>query len=376
MTATDSGKSGRRTISLAYSVADQSFDSTKSLGILNLSLQLGQALSRRAEVSRFDVFSNTSLHHWHSTLTGSAVSCFDSARASRLGRIAWDQTGAYAQAARSGVDWLVLPKGFASFMRRPPTRIATYVHDVMADYYRSHYPRSSSRLENWYFERSLRATLRYSSVIFTNSQFTREELLAKCERERRTPPPIVVAGIGFDARLPTEHATRDRIVVLASPWPHKRTDLAIEFMQRWQARAGADRVVDWVGRFPEGLPQPNITGWSYHTRLDEASYQRLLGRARVVVYVSEYEGFGMPPVEAVLHGACPVYSALPATRETMQASGAPFDNASFDSFEQAMTTAWTMETAEIQQLAHGLLDRHHWDRVAERVMCALVAATR
>ena len=62
-----------RVRSLAYSIADQNFVGTKSLGILNLSLQLGAELASRSDIQRFDVLSNSSLREWHGLFGGRAV---------------------------------------------------------------------------------------------------------------------------------------------------------------------------------------------------------------------------------------------------------------------------------------------------------------
>ena len=78
-------------LSLAYSVADQSFARTKSLGILNLSLQLAEALAARPDVGRFELFSNASFEAWHRRLEPREVRCFDHAAGGRFGRMLWDQ---------------------------------------------------------------------------------------------------------------------------------------------------------------------------------------------------------------------------------------------------------------------------------------------
>ena len=85
----------------------------------------------------------------------------------------------------------------------------------------------------------------------------------------------------------------------------------------------------------------------------------------------EYEGFGMPPVEAVLNGACPVYSDIPVTQETMGGAGAPFENASFESFAEAMNKAIRMEAPELEHAARGLTLRHNWALVADRIIGGL-----
>ena len=91
----------------------------------------------------------------------------------------------------------------------------------------------------------------------------------------------------------------------------------------------------------------------------------------MLVYFSDHEGFGMPPVEATLSGACPVYSLLPPTREAMADAGLPFSNTSFESFRDAMNRALKVSPEIISAWADELLARHQWSRVAERVMTAL-----
>src|SRR5271169_6432400 len=93
--------------------------------------------------------------------------------------------------------------------------------------------------------------------------------------------------------------------------------------------------------------------------------------ARVVVFFSEYEGFGRPPVEAVLAGACPVYSDIPATREVMSGRGCPFDNADYPSFAAALRQALAAPPAQLRVWAEELLALHNWDAVASRVVAAL-----
>ena len=166
-------------LSLVYSVADQNFAHTKSQGILNLSLQLGEALGSRSEIERFDVFSNSSLREWNDRLAGRSIRCFDRAGGTRAGRILWDQWHVYRRAVEHRGHWLFLPKGFASFCQTPRIKVAAYVHDVIGEWYRQRYPNAASPPEAWYFRHSLLATVRHASVIFTNSHFTRSEVLAR-----------------------------------------------------------------------------------------------------------------------------------------------------------------------------------------------------
>jgi len=156
--------------------------------------------------------------------------------------------------------------------------------------------------------------------------------------------------------------------------PHKLTRRAVELLSRWQRDNSFAEQMHWVGSFPERLELPAHPGWQRHARLPEAEFRALLARARAVVFVSDYEGFGRPPVEAVLAGACPVYSDLPVTREVMNGCGAPFENASYESFAAALSHALDTRPEQLRMWADDLLLRHNWNAVADRIVAALLAS--
>lgn len=359
-------------LTVCYSLADQSFERTKSLGILNLSVQLAEELARSDEFERFTLFSNRSHARRMQVPARVAVQNFDHAGDSGPGRLAWDQWQCYSAAQRSGNRWLFLPKGFASFVRKPPVKLALYVHDAMQDFYARRYPHVAPRFERWYFARSLAASLRHADIIFTNSDFTRGEV-RRLARELELPEPhTVVTGIGFDA-TPTLPGTAkaECVVVLVGRWMHKRSDLALAWLRTWLERSRFQGEVHLVGSLPEPVTMPAGRQWRHHVRLAHEEYHRLLCQARAVVYFSEYEGFGMPPVEATIAGACPVFSDLPATREVMQDTGLRFSNSNFESFNRALNAALSTSPDTIAAWRDGLLRRHMWRDVVQRVITGL-----
>ncbi|MBI5799866.1 MAG: glycosyltransferase [Verrucomicrobia bacterium] len=359
-------------LNLTVSLADQLFAQTKSVGIFNLSLGLVEQLAHRSEFSRLTVLANRTLAgrlpttldtRWH-----------DTPARGRLGRIWWDQFEVYSAAAAAGNDWLFLPKGFSSFMRPCPQRLAACVADTIHDFYGAQYPQSVSPLEQWYFVRSFWGTVRHAQVIFTISDFTSGEVARLARARGVEPPPIHTIGIGF-ARPETATVPKEnRVCVLASPFPHKRTRLAAEWLARWQQESGFVGAVDWVGGLPPGLELPGFPNWHRHERLPEEEYRRLLARAKALVFFTEYEGFGMPPVEAALAGACPVFSAIPATREVMGDCGFSFDNSKQESFRVAMDSALCVPRGQVAAWADQLLARHNWDLVLDRFVAGLRGA--
>ncbi len=359
-------------LSITYSLADQNFAKTKTIGTLNLSVQLAEELAKRPEVDRFKVLSNPSLRDYLKTSSRMAVEEHASPIGGAAKRMIWDQWGVYTAARRAGNDWLFLPKGYASFARRSPVKLACYLGDVMHEYYARHYPKAIPWLENLYFKTSFIGSLRHADVIFTNSEFTRTEILRVAREWGLTPPPIFRGGIGFYKPECRAIAKQNRIIALAGKFPHKRTDLAVKYLTEWQRREHYAGEIHWIGGFPEGVTLPDFPNWKRHQRLPESDYRDLLASAKALVYFSEYEGFGMPPVEAALAGVCPVYSDLPPTREVMGATGKAFQNEDFDSFALALNEALATPLETVEVWGEELLARHNWAAVGERVIKGLL----
>ena len=368
-------------LDLSYSLADQEFFHTKSLGVWNVSTQLLGHLARHPDVAKLTVFTN----HTHTNLPpyGRKATFEQHNSAVRRwgrgwGRIWWDQWGVYSAAKRSGNSWLFLPKGYSPILRKCPVRLAAYVHDAMHDHYRTHrkaYNRSPLAREAGYFLRSLRATLANAEVIFTNTDFTRSEVHRLANLWNLPPPQVFTAGIGFEVFNPRlkGNGKRRRIVVLAGPWPHKCTPLAVEWMQRWAGLRDFEGGVDWIGALPPGTTIAPRPGWIHHPRLSQNDYEQVLGRAAAVVYFSAYEGFGMPPVEGTLAGAAAVYSALPAMREVMNGCGYAFNNDSFEEFAHRLDQALQTPPEKLAEWQAHLSARHSWKQVADRIASQLMA---
>jgi glycosyltransferase involved in cell wall biosynthesis len=357
--------------SLTYSMADQSFTRAKSVGIFNVSIDLLHALARRPQCPPLTLLANSSLREKLELPAGTRIEFHDFAVRGSLGRVWWDQFAAYASARRSGNEWLLLPKGFASFARRCPVRLAPFIHDVLQDHYDRHYPHEVPKLETAYFRASLRASLRQAAVIFTPTQFTTLEIQRVARERGWRIPPLVCCGEGFHRRAPSSAAERRDVVVLASRFPYKLTRQTVEFISRWRRENPSAESVHWIGSMPAGLELPALPGFRGHPRLAEGEFRELMGRARIVVFSSEYEGFGRPPVEAVLAGACPVYSDIAATREVMNGCGCPFANGDYPSFAAALRQALAIPPATLQLWAGQLLARHNWDDVVDRILAAL-----
>jgi glycosyltransferase involved in cell wall biosynthesis len=367
-------------MNLIFSVADQPRTGGKSIGTLNNSLNLLRHLARTPGLDRITPLANHTLDGLLPTEPHVHIRWHDAPTRGRLRRLWWDQVGLYAAARQAAGDWMFLPKGFTPLWGRPPCRLAVNVNDLMATYYKQHYPRGFPPVELAYFEQSLIATIRRAHLIVTISQFTADELARFADQHKLRLPRVLPIGIGFSpddlpfrTNPPPPVEKRSGILALASAWPHKRTAMAIRLLEQWQQKRGFTEPVYWVGVLPPGVTLPGHANWQFVPRLTHDGYADKLGSVRALLYTSELEGFGMPPVEAALAGAWPVYSDLVVTREVMGSSPTAFVNDDVDSFVAAMDYALGHTTEDLAPWVAALRRQHHWPTIARRVVDALHA---
>lgn len=355
---------------LIYSMADQTFERSASLGIFNFSRGLLDALARAPDGPDLCVLADSGLaRQLPASPRLRGVVC-DAPSRGRLGRLAWDHWGAYAAAGAQGGDWLLLPKGFASAVRRCPIKLAVYMHDIIPLIYPDRYPGYFPAWHAPYFSLVYRKTLQSADVIFTNTEFTKGEIVRWAETRKLQTPPVVVAGYGLDVpRSPAPRSAQDRIMVILRALPHKRPDLTVDYIERWRRERGCRSEIFAVGDCPRGISLPS--DWRFEERMTASQHLANMAASRALVCFSEYEGFGLPPVEALLSGTAPVYSDIAPWREVLEGAGFPFQNKDYASFATALDSARGASSARLQEVAEGVRARYAWPRVCEKIMTAM-----
>jgi glycosyltransferase involved in cell wall biosynthesis len=110
----------------------------------------------------------------------------------------------------------------------------------------------------------------------------------------------------------------------------------------------------------------------------EALRPPLLSGARVFVYPSLYEGFGLPPLEAMACGTPVVTSDLSALPETVGEAALLIDPLDVDALAGAIRRLWDDATLRGELRAHGLIRARDfsWERTARLTLEAYEVAIR
>jgi glycosyltransferase involved in cell wall biosynthesis len=111
--------------------------------------------------------------------------------------------------------------------------------------------------------------------------------------------------------------------------------------------------------------------------VDEATLAQLYRQASVFAFLSEYEGFGLTPLEALMEGVPPVVLDTAVARETC-GEAARYVSASAGNDEIAAAIADLLSSPEARQhlldRAGSVLARYDWDRAAAATLSVLEEA--
>jgi len=165
-------------------------------------------------------------------------------------------------------------------------------------------PELFSRGERLFRKLAYDRASRKAREVIVISEFVRERVV---ERLGLDPAHVHAVWLGVDHGrfTPAPHVEREPLLLYpARPWPHKNhARLLAAFREIRRARPELRLLLTGVGHdrssLPDGVEARSVSG---------AELVELYRRAACLVFPSLYEGFGLPPVEAMACG-CPVAAA-------------------------------------------------------------------
>jgi glycosyltransferase involved in cell wall biosynthesis len=250
-----------------------------------------------------------------------------SRRAKKLVRDAlWYRFSLPRAARRDGVDVLHAPTMRAPFRSSAP--LVVTIHDLAV-------LRKPETFNGWtrrYSAYALPRVARAADAIVVGSEFTRDEVveLLRVPRDRIR---VIPYGVGPPFTAKGSAAYGDYVLAVATLEPRKNLGRLVEAFRRAGLEGLELRVVG-----AEGWGDVRVHGDRVHTLsgVDDGELARLYRGAAAVAYVSLYEGFGLPVLEAM---AC--------ARPVVAPAGRPFS-------EFAQGIAFEVDPLDPDSIAHGL----------------------
>jgi glycosyltransferase involved in cell wall biosynthesis len=219
---------------------------------------------------------------------------------SRLGRVAGLTRATIADGKlrraldRDGAEAFHFP--LTVMLPRVGAPATTTIHDLQHEAYPQFFSRPQLSYRRHVYGRSVRA----SRLVIAVSEHVRDDLVERlgypAERVR-----VIHHGVDHERFAPDGSAREPFLLYPANWWPHKNHELLLEAFAAVRRERPELRLVLTGSDHPPGLPD----GVTSLGRVPDERLVELYRGAAALVFPSLYEGFGLPPLEAMACG-CPV----------------------------------------------------------------------
>lgn len=298
----------------------------------------------------------------------------------------WFQYRLPAVLRKQGADLLVSPDGFVPL--HSPCPSLAVIHDLNFE----HQPENVPRLAGWYMRRYFPQFARSSRRVATVSEYSRQDLIQTYQLD---PKRLDVTYNGVneqfhplsqeDIQAERQDHTRGKpyFVFIGALNPRKNIDGLLEAYRLYRQDAGEAELVI-VGEkmfWSQNLEQqyqehPYRESIHFTGRLQGAKLNNILAAAQALFFVSHFEGFGIPILEAFRCGV-PVITATNSSMPEIAGEAALLCH-SRDYAGIAEAMGRTDDPATRQQLrekGYRQGEQFSWDRAAQRMWKSIQAAS-
>jgi glycosyltransferase involved in cell wall biosynthesis len=288
----------------------------------------------------------------------------------------WEQTRLRRALAQAPPDVFFAPAYTAPW--RVPCPLVATIHDVS---YAAH-PEWFSWREGTRRRLLSRRAARNAAAVLTISEFSRGEIAKHFDV---APERITVVPPGVSTRAAVEVPREPLVLFVGSIFNRRRVpELVAAFARVARQCADARLVIAGANRTHPHLDIEGIVRAqgvpdriAIREYVDDDELPSLYGRASVFVFLSEYEGFGMTPVEALASGVPIVVLDTPVAREVYGAAATYVDPRQIER-QTADAVVRLLGNPEAREAAlapaASVLSRYSWDAAADRVLALLEAS--
>jgi glycosyltransferase involved in cell wall biosynthesis len=261
------------------------------------------------------------------------------------------------RARRRDVDVLHCPT-FRAPLRSSAPLVVT-VHDLAV----LRYPRAFNTWTRRYSALTLPRIVRAAAAIIAVSEFTKRELadLLNVPSEKVR---VIPNGVAAPFRPEGPASDGDYVLAVSTLEPRKNLETLVDAFDRADLNGSELRIVG-----PRGWGGVEVGGQRvrYLGFVPDDELAALYRGARCVAYVSRYEGFGLPVLEALACGAPVVAADLEPIREFANAAAITVDPGDRDAIAAALERA-AAEDGEPTTAATDIPTRYSWARVASETL--------
>ena len=233
------------------------------------------------------------------------------------------------------------------------------------------------KIKYWFYKQVIRNAVKNSKKIIAVSKFTAKDIKEhfKLDDTEAKKIEVVYEGVSTDSSSQAEpfNLPQNYFLYIGNAYPHKNLEFLIEvFKEFWQKHPEYYLIL--VGqknyfyeRLAKDINCPNIifTGYMSDDKLD--SYYK---NAKAYIFPSLYEGFGLPPLEAMSYGLPVLSSDASSLPEILGHSALYFDPKDREDLKKKM-----FEVINDNDLRNNLIragykqiDKYSWRKMSEGIL--------
>lgn len=302
-----------------------------------------------------------------------------------LARIMWEQTVLPLLALRDGLDLLHCPLNVRPIVARVP--VALTIHDLTF----MKYPERFGVAKQRYLAAFTRYSARHSRVILADSAATKRDVVeAFGVPDSRVR--VVYSGVDEDFRPHRDEAGQGSEALAAFCRRRDLPERVVLYLGTLEPRKNVDKLVRAFARLVgRGLPHSLVLaggkGWQYEAIFraveecgvkDRVVFPGYVPReeqplwynaADLFVYPSQYEGFGLPPLEAMACGVPVITSDTSSLPEVVGTAGATVDPGDIESLTETMVAVLTDPARASQMRRAGIVQAAQFNWLASAQAC-------
>lgn len=290
----------------------------------------------------------------------------------------WEQTSLRQAVRRDRPDVFFAPAYTAPLGTRVP--LAVTIHDLSFVAHPEWFRTAEGLRRRWLTRRAAQT----ASVIFTDSQFSRSEIEEHLGIE---PARIQVIPPGVTERHAGDPVRREPLVLFVGSLFNRRRlpDLIAAFARATRDLPGARLAIVGDNRTWPPLDLAAVAtaeGVARRTEflnyVDDQALASLYHRASVFAFLSEYEGFGLTPLEALSAGVPTVVLDTAVAREVYGDAVVFVPRGDIQATAEALRRLLADPQAGAPLLAEApaVLARYSWDRAADETLRNLTRVAR
>jgi glycosyltransferase involved in cell wall biosynthesis len=267
----------------------------------------------------------------------------------------------------------------------PPKTMVT-IHDCMASFYKKRkYTRStlSKTLQYFYFDTINDRAIRNSRLICTPSGFIKEEIVEnyRTAREKVIVTPLATSMVGGGNNNHTAPSEEINIYCIAAFHSHKGhlrlIDVFEQMLNRHRIPArlffrGHIHDHDYYDKILARIEQSPVKDRIRFVEYDrQSNINEIYQHANWVVLLSEYEGFGLPIIEAQANGIPVICSDIPVFREVGGESVLYLDSKWSLARQGEKMYEYMMDKSlreKIVQAGYMNLEKYSWKKFAQQML--------